>query len=239
MFAGFIRRSIGRRHPHWGELAFDSATFSLSTEIPRPTDQRAEDRIASILPLAKLTTDDWQDFCRVRNISAGGVMVETTATPPPVDAQIFIEFNSNHGMAGSIVWTRKSMLGIKFDGPVDLRELLSKPTTRGGSVQRPPRLEIRCGATVRIGKLYYPVEVRDISQGGVKVEINDWQCVGKPVVITIESLKPVRGIVRWYRQGHAGIVFDKRLSFEELAQWLGKRVEVASLKTGAWDKQLP
>src|SRR3546814_2045859 len=86
---------------------------------------------------------------------------------------------------------------------------------------------MRCGASVRLGKLYHKVEVRDISQGGVKVRINDWTCVGKPAVVTVENLRPVKGIIRWYREGHAGIIFDKPLSFQELAEWLGKRVEVA------------
>jgi hypothetical protein len=78
--------------------------------------------------------------------------------------------------------------------------------------------------------------VQDISFGGLKVEISDWQCVGKPVVITIESLRPLKGKVRWYKAGRAGIVFDRPLTFEELAEWMSKRVEVASAKLGAWDR---
>jgi hypothetical protein len=80
------------------------------------------------------------------------------------------------------------------------------------------------------------VEVHDISLGGMKVALNDWQCTGKNVIVTIESLRPVSGKVRWYKGGHAGIVFDKPLRFEELAVWMGKRLEVASLRTGAWTR---
>ena len=239
MLVGLIRKGLGGRQDGRGDMAFESATFSLSTQVPRPTNRRAEDRIAPDLPVAKLVLEDREDFCRVRNISAGGVMVETTGYVPPVDTPLHIEFNSHHRMRGRVVWIRPPMMGIKFDETVDLRELLARPAPRGGHVQRPPRLEMRCGATVRLGKLYHKVEVRDISQGGVKVRINDWTCVGKPAVVTVENLRPVKGIIRWYREGHAGIIFDKPLSFEELAEWLGKRVEVASLKTGAWDKKLP
>jgi hypothetical protein len=239
MLAGIIRRGRGSGGRSSCDLAFESATFSLSTQVPRPTDRRAEKRIAPGLPLAKLTTEHLGDFCRVRNISAGGVMVETSGKVPVVGETAYVEFNSHHRVTGEVVWIRPPMVGIKFGRAVDLRELLSKPRPRGGFVARPPRLEIRCGATVRIGKLYHRAEVRDISQGGVKVEINDWQCVGKPVIITIESLKPIKGIIRWYRGRQAGIVFDKSLAFEELAEWLGRRVEIASLKTGAWDRELP
>ncbi|MGH6924200.1 MAG: PilZ domain-containing protein [Propylenella sp.] len=239
MLVGLIRRGLGGRQAGRDDLAFESTTFSLSTQVPRPPERRSEGRIAPDLPLAKLLADGWQDLCRIWNISAGGLMAETTGTMPPVDSDICIEFNSHHRMSGRLVWTRPPLIGIKFDRDVDLRKLLSKPSKRGGQVQRPPRLEIQCGATVRIGKLYHNAEVRDISLGGVKVELNDWQCVGKPTVITVESLRPIRGIIRWYKNGHAGIVFDKPLKFEELAEWLGKRVAVASLKTGAWDSELP
>jgi hypothetical protein len=43
-------------------------------------------------------------------------------------------------------------------------------------------------------------------------------------------LKPIKGEVRWYSDRRAGIVFKKPLEFEELAEWVGKRLEVASLK---------
>jgi hypothetical protein len=36
--------------------------------------------------------------------------------------------------------------------------------------------------------------------------------------------------VRWYSERRAGIVFDRELSFQELAEWCGKRLELASLK---------
>ena len=46
----------------------------------------------------------------------------------------------------------------------------------------------------------------------------------------VESLRPIKGEVRWYCERRAGIVFDKPLKFEELSEWIGKRLELASLK---------
>jgi len=48
--------------------------------------------------------------------------------------------------------------------------------------------------------------------------------------VVVESLRPIKGEVRWFSDRRAGIVFDKPLEFEELAEWVGKRLEVASLK---------
>ena len=83
---------------------------------------------------------------------------------------------------------------------------------------------------MKLGKTYYTVEVRDISLGGIKVEPIEEYCVGKSVIVVVESLKPVRGEVRWYADRKAGIVFDQPLDFDELAEWCGKRLELASLK---------
>jgi hypothetical protein len=64
----------------------------------------------------------------------------------------------------------------------------------------------------------------------MKVEPINEYCLGKKVTVVIESLRPVKGEVRWYSDRRAGIVFDQELRFEELAEWIGKRLEVASLK---------
>ena len=235
MFEALIRRKTGRGACSADEFAEESTLFTLSTEVPRPTERRTAERVHTILPVAKLVTDDTNLFCRIKNISAGGLMAEV-GTAVPVDTKVSIELNSEQRIPGTVVWTRAGSVGVKFDHDVDLRELLANRRPRPGFQPRPPRLEVTCGATVQIGKLYHKVEVRDISLGGMKVALKDWQCTGKPVVVTIESLRPVRGKVRWYKGGFAGIVFDKPLGFDELAEWMGKRLEVASLRTGAWDR---
>ena len=236
MFEALIRRKNSRRGCSVDEFAEESTLFSLSTDVPRPTDRRTDDRLVTILPAAKIVTDAANYICRIKNISAGGLMAEVVC-PIEVGEQLYIEMNSEQRIPGRIVWRREGSVGIKFDQDIDLRELLANRRPRRGFQPRPPRLEVTCGATVQIDKYYHSVEVHDISLGGMKVALNDWQCTGKKVIVTIESLRPVRGVVRWYKGGHAGIVFDKPLAFEELAEWMGKRLEVASLRTGAWDKK--
>ena len=109
-------------------------------------------------------------------------------------------------------------------------ELLAGRKQRHGFRARPPRLDISCKASVRVGKLYYSVDVHDISLEGMKVEPIEEYCVGKKVVVVVESLRPIKGEVRWYSDRRAGIVFDKPLDFDELTEWVGKRLELASLK---------
>lgn len=236
MLRSLIRRGWSGRKGRTDAIAFDTTTFSLSTEVPRPDERRMEERLRALLPVAKLVLDGGADLCRVRNISAGGLMAETMKSHP-VGARVRIEFNSHQQLPGEIVWTRETSCGVKFDQDVDLRELLAnRPKRRLGQVARPPRLDISCSAELLVEGVVYRTEVRDISLGGIKVAISDWNCVNKPVLVTLDSLRPVKGVIRWYKAGYAGIVFKRPLSFEELAEWMGKRVEIASLKAGAWTR---
>ena len=227
MFASLIRRKRSGSAADDG-AAFESTTFSLSTAVPRPIERREDHRLLSTLRVAKLSSGIGEQLIRLRNVSAGGLMAECNQ-PPAIGERAEVEF-SGQRIPASVVWTREDTLGLKFDQNVDLGELLAGRKPRHGFRPRPPRLEVDCKASVKVGKLYYTVDVHDISLGGMKVEPIDEYCLGKPVVAVIESLRPVKGEVRWYSDRRAGIVFDKELAFEELAEWIGKRLELASLK---------
>ena len=227
MFGSLIRR---KAVTHWSdeERAFESTTFSLSTAVPRPTEQNSDERLVPMLRVGKLIAGGTEQLIRIRNITAGGLLAETS-TPPEVGAQVALELSSQK-IPATVVWIREGTIGAKFDQNVDLGELLAGRKPRHGFRPRPPRLEVNCKASVRVGKVYYTVDVHDISLGGIKVEPIEEYCVGKDVVVVVESLRPIRGRVCWFSERRAGIVFDKPMRFEELAEWIGKRLELASLK---------
>ena len=229
MFGSLIRRKPANSGTGDADAAFDSTTVSLSTAVPRPSERRNDDRVAAMLRLGKMIdASGEQQLIRVKNLSAGGLMAIVSATPAVGD-RIQIELSSQK-IPSTVIWTRDDLVGFKFDQNVDLGELLAGRKPRHGFRPRPPRLEIPCKASVRVGKLYYTVDVHDISLGGMKVEPIEEYCVGKKVVVVVESLKPIQGEVRWYSERKAGIVFDSPLDFDELAEWVGKRLELASLK---------
>ncbi len=228
MFATLIHRRNARPLGH-DEGAFDSTTFSLSTAVPRPEERRDDERVMPILQVAKVIEEDGREqLIRVRNVSAGGLLAEV-GHAIAVGTQLSLELSSQK-IPASIVWTREGMAGIKFDHNLDLGELLAGRKPRHGFRPRPPRLEVECKASLKIGKTYYTVDVNDISLAGLKVEPIEEYCLGKQVVVVVESLRPIRGEVRWFSDRRAGVVFDKPLKFEELAEWIGKRLEMAALK---------
>ena len=229
MFGTLIRRRQQQRPLGDDGIAFESTTFTLSTAVPRPSDRRGDERMMAMLRVAKLSEESGREqLIRVRNVSAGGLMAEVGHSVRVGD-QVAIELSSQN-VPSSVVWIREGTAGFKFDQNIDLGELLAGRKQRHGFRPRPPRLEVNCKANVKLEKTYYTVDIHDISLGGMKVEPIEEYCLGKKVIVVIESLRPIRGEVRWYAERKAGIVFDEPLTFEELADWVGKRLEMAALK---------
>ena len=234
MFADLIRRKFSGQTFSSSDAAFESTTVSLSTAVPRPSERRNDERVSAMLRVGKLTdTSGSEQLVKIKNLSAGGVMVIVTR-PPAIGEQVSLEVSSQR-IPGSVIWIREDMAGVNFESDVDLGELLAGRKPRHGFRPRPPRLQIPCKASVRVGKTYYTVDVHDISLGGIKVQPIEEYCVGKKVVVVVESLRPIKGEVRWYSDRKAGIVFDQALDFDELAEWVGKRLELASLKASYKD----
>ena len=228
MFGSLIRRKTDRPLGQ-DDAAFDSTTFSLTTDVPRPEERRGDERLMPMLRVAKVVEENGREqLVRVRNVSAGGLMAEV-GHPLAVGTPVSLELSSQK-IPSSVVWTREGTAGIKFDQNIDLGELLAGRKARHGFRARPPRLRVECKASLKVGKTFYTVDVDDISLGGLKVEPIEEYCLGKHVVVVVESLRPVRGEVRWFSERRAGIVFDEPLKFEELAEWVGKRLEMAALK---------
>ena len=229
MFSDLIRRTFSGQPLSSSEAAFESTTVSLSTAVPRPTERREDERLSPMLRVGKLVDQSGSEqLVKIKNLSAGGVLAIVTRTPTSGE-QVSIELSSER-IPATVVWIRGDTVGLKFEHNLDLGELLAGRKPRHGFRPRPPRLEIPCKASVRVGKTYYTVDVHDISMGGIKVEPIEEYCVGKKVVVVVESLPPIKGEVRWYSDRRAGIVFDKPLDFEQLSEWVGKRLELASLK---------
>jgi len=234
MFADLIRRKFSGQAFSSSDAAFESTTVSLSTAVPRPAERRYDERVSAMLRVGKLTDADGQEqLVKIKNLSAGGIMVIVSRSPS-VGASVSVELSSQR-IPATVVWTRDGMAGLKFEQNIDLGELLAGRKPRHGFRPRPPRLKIPCKASVRVGKTYYTVDVHDLSLGGIKVQPIEEYCVGKKVIVVVESLRPIKGEVRWYSDRRAGIVFERALEFDELSEWVGKRLELASLKASYKD----
>ena len=135
--------------------------------------------------------------------------------------RVSVELKTHQEVSGRIVWVREANAGIAFDTPVDIADLLANPAVLdNGWRARTPRIEVDRLATLRAGARTQWVHTRDISQSGVKIELDEPLDVGADVVVTPEHFRPVAGVVRWQNGRACGIAFNQLIPLSELIDWL-------------------
>ena len=199
----------------------EDTALSLSAEVPGPgRERRRQQRQLTILRVGVLVLDGERELCLIRNISAGGLMAHVYRSVRSGQL-LTVELKSGQQIGGRIVWTDGGNAGIAFDAPVDVAGLLANPPPRSdGWRPRLPRVEIDRMATLRVGADTFWVQARDVSQGGVKLELDRPGEPGTEVVVTLEGLRPLPGTIRWRLDGSCGIGFNELLPFDELIAWL-------------------
>jgi hypothetical protein len=200
----------------------DETTFSFSQRAPQPpaAERRQAPRHLTILRVGALIGREGRELCLIRNISAGGLMAHVYSSHAKGEA-VAIELKTNHQIAGKVIWAEGSNIGIQFDAPIDVGDMLSSQAVlENGWRPRLPRIEVDRLATLRCGARVYGVNTRDISQGGVKLETDEPLEVGREIVLTLDRFAPVHGVVRWCAGGLAGIAFNQLIPFAELMTWL-------------------
>lgn len=194
--------------------------FSLSSAVPPPPERRTGERHIKILRVGTLVVDGRHELCLIRNISSGGLMAHVYSALTP-GQRLTVELKTNLLAAGRVVWVREGNAGIQFDAAMDVAELLANPAVMdNGWRPRTPRVEIDRMATLRWGAHTNWVQVRDISQSGVKVESDPAPAPGEEIVVTLDGFRPLHAVVRWNNEGHCGIAFNQPIPLAELIGWL-------------------
>lgn len=195
-------------------------SFSFSSEVPDPPERRNDERHIKILRVGILVVDGRRELCLIRNLSAGGLMAHLYSNMHP-GQRVTVELKTNQQVSGTVVWVRDANAGVAFDTQVDIGELLANPPVLdNGWRARSPRVEIERLATLRADGRTLWVNVRDISQSGVKVETDEPLAVGSDVVVTLDSFRALAGVVRWQAGSSAGIAFNGLIPLRELIDWI-------------------
>ncbi|MEO6247347.1 MAG: PilZ domain-containing protein [Sphingomicrobium sp.] len=221
---------LARRHSAPGRLAdmlewrqvdeqpIETTIYSLS-EVPpaAPSDRRDNERHLTLYRVGSVTIDERRELCLIKNISAGGMMIRAYCAIPG-GTRLTVELKSGHPIRGSVTWVREQNLGVTFDDPIDVIEILS--ASMDGPRPRMPRIEVQGFATIREGASTYRMRMCDISQGGLKVETMTVLPKGSDVVIMLAGMSPMPGVVRWTEDGFCGVTFNRLLPLPQLVNWL-------------------
>ena len=151
----------------------------------------------------------------VKDLSPEGVMVETCACLDEGDL-LRLGFTEHEMLDGKVVWSVGGRLGIKFDRPIDISEILvgSMPT----EPTRPPRLPINCTAKINDTFTTRRDQVLNVSTRGLKVKSSAFK-VGDKLSVEITGLGRKKAVVRWTGEGETGLEFLIPLTYGELQSW--------------------
>lgn len=185
-------------------------------------DRRSAFRMMTTLRVGKITCNGRQELCLIRNISHGGLMLRVFADHQVGD-NVTVELKSDCVVNGTVAWTRDESVGVTFAEPVDALEVLRNERGPDGRLPRAPRLDMHSRGRLRIGDNDWPVELRDLSQGGAKIKVQDTLAVGDEAVLIVSGLKPVKAIVRWQVGDHAGLAFIGTVPLADLVSWMNAR----------------
>ena len=124
---------------------------SLSEKAPVRPERRCDSRQLTILRVGILVVGRGRELCLLRNMSASGLMVHTDSRFSE-GQRLAVELRAENPIAGTVIWIHGSNMGIGFDAPIDVEEMLAIQSVPGKEWQpRPPRIEVDLLGTLRVG----------------------------------------------------------------------------------------
>ena len=196
--------------------------YSLSGDVPiADAGQESHDDVA-LWPGA-LTSGSVRRACSIRKISAGGAILHCDHDVE-IGERLELELMNGEHLAGRVVWRRGGEVGLSFDSQIDVFAIIAQDiVSQPGERRRMPRVELVCSALLDVDGRTQPVTTRDVSQGGVKLDVPFALAAEQKVTVTLEGLRPVEGVVRWSAGTLVGIAFLPELRWQELMLWLKDR----------------
>ena len=196
----------------------ETTLYSLSDVPPAAPDERRQgDRVMTLYRVGSLAIGERRELCLIKNICAGGMMVRAYCAIAE-GTRLIVELKCGHPIAGAVSWARDVHVGISFDDPIDVIDILS--TSMEGPRPRMPRIQVDSFVTLRDGASIDRVQLCDISQGGLKIRCEASHELDSQVVVTLPGIAPQPAVVRWVDGDYMGITFNRMLALPTLVDWL-------------------
>jgi len=143
-------------------------------------DRRTGARQISVLINAGIVHRGDDALCRIRNLSAGGVMIECPL-PLAVDDPVELHLRSGSHVRGTVRWAKEGQAGVAFDDPASaaLVGATQQPAPKRVSIRRQPEsaspighpvFRRNCWAHLSAGNMKGRTPVLQISPAGIIVE---------------------------------------------------------------------
>jgi hypothetical protein len=199
------------------ELPVETTLYSLTNAMPQRVERREGDRHLTLFRVGSLIIGDRHELCLIKNISAGGMLVRAYCAIA-VGSRLSVELKCGDPVMGTAIWARGDGVGIEFDVPIDVIELLTN--SMAGPRPRMPRIELSCIGWVRHEAISQRMQCCDISQGGIKITTTTQLPVDGQVMVTLPGLEPQAGVVCWKDGDAYGITFNRVVALPLLVGWI-------------------
>jgi PilZ domain len=203
--------------------AMSASANSTETDAAKDSDvdRRSQPRHRTIFRAARLSSSihDVEGLAIVRNISEGGVLVESRLGFENGE-HVAISLADGDRIEGEVVWQDGNSFGIRFFSWISVEQMLAR-TVDGPRKYRPrsPRIVIDLPIVIRTGTYLVDAHICDISQRGAKLQFDKYLPIDTRVQISRKVLRPVTGSVKWQASDLVGIEFHRTLSIDEFALW--------------------
>ena len=178
--------------------------------------RRRDSRQKVLYYVALLNSGSDRGLARVIDISDSGMQL-ATKLDLSLGGVVAVDLSESCTLTGTVVWVKGAHCGVKLLTAIDstglmdrLRREMRSPGTRPLRVSVDKKIVCRS----ELGKQI--VRLRDISQRGAKIVHDGSLSEGLPVTLQIALTTSCRGVVRWSRDGLAGVQFEKELSVPDL-----------------------
>jgi hypothetical protein len=184
--------------------------------FPMP-DRRASPRLRTVCFDVMVERRGAAGLFRVRNISDTGLMLNTHL-PLAVGEAVTIVLADQVAVQGSVIWCNERCCGVQFDHAIDSAALLQAEAVWKHGDRRGGALRL---AAMRLATSYgdngiRAVKVTDASHRGLGLAHDGTLEPGMELKLTVDNGIERTAMVRWSRDGRAGVRLLEPLSCEEL-----------------------
>ena len=205
------------------------AKIPIKREAARVTDQRLEDRHFGVVERSTIVFRRRRREVDVVNVSSRGAMI-VAEIEPRIGEKIDIQFADSSRTRCVVRWIRDGRIGLEFveetifwetggQGPV-FRYEAPEPAASSPvhvAVDREPRQTLLRAGTLYWSGISIPVRLRNISEGGARVESGRQLCSGAEVELDLGNGQFAIAEVRWSKDGQVGLRFAEAFDIDALA----------------------
>ncbi|MDO7841318.1 PilZ domain-containing protein [Sphingomonas immobilis] len=186
-----------------------------------PPERRSDVRHKAVLAVGKLIVGGHERFCLVRDISSGGMKVETTHAPER-GTLVTVEMRGLAPCRARVAWRDGELAGLMFEEQQDVEVIGNRRADASGWHARAPRFEVDRVAELRVDCRPKIVEVVNVSVGGARLRgVSGFDVNTAGQLLLGNGLAPLAGFVRWNAEDDIGFKFATAIDRKSLMALIG------------------